>query len=80
MKNETQIIRDGFTVRKKKKRNRNFSFEIGGLDANLNKDMLRHKKLVSALQDIAEILMKQMDCDGIILNSIKFQRMWQKED
>jgi hypothetical protein len=78
MKKETQIIRDGFTVRKKKKRNINFSFEIGGLDANLNKDMLRNKKLVIALQDVAETLMKQLDCDGIILNSIKFQRMWQR--
>ena len=79
MKTETQIIRDGWTVRKKKKRNVNFSFEIGGLDADLNKDMLKHKGLVDALQDIAEMLIKQMDCDGIVLKSIAFQRMWQND-
>ena len=70
-----QIVKKGFVIREKKTR-KGFSIEIGGMDAKLNSDMQKDKALVNALQRIGETLMKQLDCNGIIFNSIGFQRMW----
>lgn len=75
-KAKEKIIQKGLLIRKPKKRNTNWSFEIGGMNAEL--EDVKDKRLKSFLKDLGETLLKQLDCDGIEFKSIEFQRWWQK--
>lgn len=63
---------------RKRKESDGERFEVGSMDAGLSEDIVAKHKMEAALKRFASQLIKQMDCDGVILNGITFQRVWFK--